>query len=140
MSSIREQIVARMAAALAALVVNAVTVPVVRSREQAFARGELPAVVVKPADEETQAIAETLEVSRFNVHVEVIVRGDPWDSLADPIVVAAHALLLGDAPLAALCSKLRRTTAKWEAHEADQTAGVLTQTYHLIYHHDTNIL
>lgn len=138
MISIREQIVARMAAALSGTLPNAL--PVYRSREQAFARGDLPAVVVKPADEETQAIAESLEISRFNAHVEIIVRGDVWDNLADPIIVAAHALLLGDAQLAALVSKLRRTSAKWEAHEADQTAGVLTQTYHLIYHHDTNQL
>lgn len=136
MSSIREQIVARMFTALSGTLPN--VIPVYRSREQAFARNELPAVVVKPADEETQAMSESMEISRLNVHVEVIVRGDVWDSLADPIITAAHRLLLADALLAALFSKIRRTTAKWEAHEADQTAGVLTQTYHVQYRSQTN--
>jgi hypothetical protein len=138
MSSVREQIVARMAAALSGVLPNAV--PVYRSRVDAFDRGSLPAVVVRPGDEETQPLMDQMEVSRFNVHIEVIVRGDVWDSLADPIIVAAHVLLLGDAPLAALCSKLRRTSAKWDAHEADQTAGVLTQTYHLQYRTQSNQL
>jgi hypothetical protein len=63
-----------------------------------------------------------------------------WDSLADPIAITVHSLLLGDAQLAALCSKIRRASAKWDAHEADQTAGVLAQTYHLIYHSQTDQL
>lgn len=138
MSSVREQIVVRMAATLSGALPNAV--PVYRSREVALARAEVPAVVVKPSDEETVAFSDFLDVSHFNVHVEVIVRGDVWDTLADPIVVAAHGLLLADAQLAALCSKIRRSSAKWEAHEADQTAGVLTQTYHLIYHTPTDQL
>lgn len=140
MSSIREQIVARMAAALDGLTVNSAHIPVHRSYEVAFSRNQLPAVVVKSADEETQALSAALEVSRLNVHVIVIVRGDVWDALADPIIVAAHGLLLANAELSVLCAKLRRTSAKWEAHEADQTAGVLTQTYHVIYDHPTNQL
>ena len=72
------------------------------------------------------------------MHIEIVVRGDVWETLADPIILAAHGLLLKDATLAGLCSKLRRTTAKWEAHEADETAGVLTQTYRLQYRTLTN--
>lgn len=139
MSSVREQIVARMAAALAVLLAPG-AIPVYRSRADAFDRGASPAVVISPADEETQPLADLWEVSRINVHVEIIVRGDVWDTLADPIIIAVHTLLMGDAPLAALCSKIRRSSAKWEAHEADQTAGVLTQTYHLIYHTQTDQL
>jgi hypothetical protein len=138
MSSNRELIVARMSAALSGMLPNAI--PVYRSREQAFSRDELPAVVVKPGDEETIAISELMEMSRLNIHVEIIVRGDPWDCLADPIIIAAHGLLLNDFPLSALCSKIRRTTAKWEPHEADQTAGVLTQTYHVQYRSQINQL
>lgn len=137
MSSIREQILARIVTVLGALP-NAV--PVFRSRETAFARAQLPAVVVVPVDEETQPLSELWEVSQFNFHVEVLVRGDVWDSLADPIIVAAHTLMLGDAQLAALCSKIRRSGAKWEGHEADQTAGVLTQVYHVQYLGDTTSL
>jgi hypothetical protein len=139
MSSVREQIVARMAAALATLVAP-VAIPVYRSREIAFARGDAPALVVRPEDEETQVLSDLLEITHFNVHVEIIVRGDVWDSLADPIAIAAHSLLLSDTQLAALCSKIRRASAKWDAHEADQTAGVLSQMYHVIYQTPTDQL
>jgi hypothetical protein len=138
MSSVREQIVARMATVLTGTLPGAI--PVYRSRVDAFARAEVPAVVVRPDDETTQALSELLDASDFEVFVEVIVRGDVWDSLADPIIVAAHGLLLNDAALVTLCSKLRRTAAKWEAHEADLTAGILSQTYKLKYDSPTNSL
>jgi hypothetical protein len=136
--SIRNEILARMTIALTGTLPDAT--PVYRSREVAFARGDVPAVVVMPSDEDTQALSDLMEVSHLNVRIEIIVRGDVWDSLADPIIVAAHGILLADAPLAALCAKLRRTSAKWEGHDADQTAGVLTQTYRLQYLTQTNQL
>lgn len=138
MSSVREQILVRMLTVLTGTLPNAI--PVYRSRVDAFARSEEPSVVVRPGDEATRAFSDQSDNSDFAVLVEVVVRGDVWDSLADPIIVAAHALLLNDAALAALCSKLRRTEAKWEAHDADLTAGVLTQTYHLQYRTPINSL
>jgi hypothetical protein len=140
MSSIREQIIARMVVVLAALNVASVAIPIYRSREDAFARNELPAVVLRPSDEETQALSEVLEMSTLNIHLEIIVRGSPWDALADPIVSAAHQLLMDDAVLVALFLKMRRSGAKWEAQEADQTAGVLMQTYRITYVSQTNQL
>lgn len=138
MSSIREQILARMLVVLTGTLPNAI--PVYRSRVDAFARSEEPSVVVRPDVEDTKALSELLDASDFDVFVEVIVRGDVWDSLADPIIIAAHGLLLKDAALATLCSKLRRTAAKWEAHEADLTAGILSQTYKMKYDSPTNSL
>lgn len=138
MSSVREQILARMATVLTGTLPNAI--PVYRSRADAFARNEVPAVVVKPVDDDAQPFTDTQENVHFNISVEVIVRGDVWDTLADPIIVAAHTLLLNDTALATLCAKLRRTAAKWEDHEADQTAGVLTQGYSLQYLNQTNQL
>lgn len=134
--SIRNGILAQMVIALTDSLPGAI--PVYRSREIAFARGDVPAVVVMPSDEDTQALSDLMEVSHLNVRVEIIVRGDVWDSLADPIISAAHGVLLADAPLAALCAKIRRVSAKWEGHDADQTAGVLTQIYKMQYLTQTN--
>jgi hypothetical protein len=136
MSSIREQILAQMLAALTGTLPGAV--PVYRSRAAALDRGDLPAVVIKPAEEETLPLGDFMEMSHFNVHIEVIVRGDVWDNIADPIVVAAHGLLIDNTPLAALCLKIRRRSAKWEEHDADQTAGVLTQVYLVLYQTQTD--
>lgn len=133
--STREQIVARMAAVLASS-----GTPVYRARQDALDRGSLPAIVLRSGDEETTPLSERIEVSRLNVHLEVLVRGEEWETLSDAIIVTAHGLLLGDAQLAVLCSKLRRTGAKWDGHEADQTAGSVTQTYHLQYRTATNQL
>ena len=138
MSSIREQILARMLVVLTGTLPGAI--PVWRSAEFSFDRTLVPAVVIKPDDEETIPLTDLLEVSHLKVHLEVIVRGNVWDNLADPIIVAGHALLLNDATLATLCSRIRRTEAKWAAHEADSSAGVLTQGYRLQYSTQTNSL
>jgi hypothetical protein len=61
--------------------------------------------------------------------LEIFVRGDPWDSLADPVDVAAHAALMGDAQLPTIVSDLRRIGEAFEAQEADRTAGTLTVRY-----------
>jgi hypothetical protein len=136
MSSIREQILAEIKTALTGTLPGAI--PVYRALADALSRGDVPAVNIKSDEEETLPLFDTGEISHLTVHIEIVVRGDVWETLADPIILAAHSLLLNDATLAGLCSKLRRTAAKWEAHEADETAGVLTQTYRLQYRTLTN--
>ena len=136
MSSIRESILARICVVLTGTLPGAI--PVYRAMADAMGRGDVPAINIKADEEETVPFFDVAEISNLNVHIEIVVRGDVWETLADPIMLAAHSLLLNDATLAGLCSKLRRTAAKWEGHEADATAGVLTQTYRLQYRTSTN--
>lgn len=130
-TSIRNQITARVFALMQA------TPPggggVFRSRETALARNESPATIVYPVEEDTDAFGDDQDKSSFILALEFAVRGDPWDDLADQLAFAAHPLIINDSVLLGLCARIRRDSARWEAKEADATAGVLAQTYRFIY-------
>jgi hypothetical protein len=127
MSSLRERILARVAAALAAGNTGAVTVE--RSRENSITRAKSPAIVVMPVNGEAVRLASGADRQHLEFAVEIFVRGDPWDSLADPVDVAAHAIVMADPQLATLAHDIRRIGETFEAQEADRTAGTLTVRY-----------
>lgn len=130
-ASIRNQITARVYAVLAASPPSGATI--FRSREIALARAVTPAIIVYPMAEETEAFGDLFDQSGFTLAVEIVIRGEVWDDLADPLAVGAHALIMNDATLLGLCARIRRTGATWEGKEADATAGVLAQTYRFTY-------
>lgn len=131
MASLREQLLTRVQAALvAAAPLGGVQASAIfRSREVSLTRATSPAIVVMPVNADFTRLATAVDRVQCEFALEIFVRGDPWDSLADPIDVAAHATLMADAPLAALISDLRRTGETFEAQEADRTAGTLTARY-----------
>lgn len=131
-ASIREQILARV---LAALTNTTGAGPnVFRSRSESFTRDIAPSIQIKP-DREDDAVFSGGNVDQHEliVSVEIYIRGDPWDSLADPVAVATHRILMADAALQALITRIRKIASKWDDAEADQTAGVLTMQYRINY-------
>jgi hypothetical protein len=130
-SSLREQLLARVQAVLAAdaAVLAAGVQLVSRSREVSITRAKTPAIVVMPDNGETTRLAVQADKHMLVFALEIFVRGDPWDSLADPIDVAAHAALMGDAQLPTIVSDVRRIGEAFESQEADRTAGTLTVRY-----------
>lgn len=104
-----------------------------RSREISITRAQAPSVVIMPHNNSLNAQSTELDKNSFDMVLEIFVRGDPWDSLADPIDQAAHAVLMADAPLAAMVSTIRRTSEAFESQEADQTAGVLSVHYNIVF-------
>lgn len=131
MASIREQVLARIAAAL--LNATPAGANVSRSREVSITRAQTPAIVVMPSSTELLRQAEQVDRHHFTVKVEVFTRGDPWDSLADSCDVAIHQVLMTDAPLRALAGDIRRISEEFDSQEADRTAGTLTLTYRLTW-------
>jgi hypothetical protein len=131
MASLREQVLARVAAAL--LGNTPAGVQVSRSREVSITRAMAPAIVVMPASNQVTRMATAVDRNAFEFDIEIFTRGDPWDSLADPVDVAQHSILMTDATLAALLGDLRRTGESFEGLEADKTAGTLTVRYRAIY-------
>lgn len=126
-----------------AIVLALATVPgvdgrVFRSRELAVQRDETPCIVVLLADEATVVFGEDVDDNRLIVDLEVSVRGDPFDQLADPIVVDAHRLLRADAGLRSIVTSVRRKERTWTAEEADATAGCVKLKYELRYLSDVN--
>lgn len=127
MPSLREQLLVRVEAALQAGNTGAVSVS--RSREKTITKDQAPAIVVMPSGNELQRMATGADRNAFEFAIEIFVRGDPWDQLADPVDVLAHAALMGDAQLWTILQDLRRVAEDFEAQEADRTAGTLTVRY-----------
>ena len=131
MSSLREQILSRIAAVITAAAPGGAVA--YRSREVSLTRALSPAIILMPQNNALSRVATGVDVNQFEVAMEIVVRGDPWESLADPIDVAAHALVMNDATLWALISDVRRISESFESLEADRTAGTLTAHYRITY-------
>ncbi|MEX8520071.1 MAG: hypothetical protein AB3X44_16295 [Leptothrix sp. (in: b-proteobacteria)] len=131
MASINEQITARLAALLTGT--TAAGVNVYRSREIPVTRQVSPAIVVRPDADSVERFAQNVNLHRFAVLVEVFTRGDPADTLAEPIDTAAAKLITTDATLLGLVASVFAGVPAWESDEADRTAGCLTRTYEFVY-------
>ena len=130
-SSVREQILARMAAALAAAAPGGAVV--FRARETSITRAQTPSITVLLAGESDQPFSNDTDHHLLRVNLAVFVRGDPWDQLADAVATPMHTVVMADAPLQALISRIRKTASEPEAEEADRTAGVLSCIYEITY-------
>ena len=102
MSTIREQIVARIATTLAGT--TGVGTRIYRSRHEAFARNEAPAIVIEPGADQCQAPAVSHRRLDWTLSVTVAVysRGSIPDQAADPTINSLHAKLMADRTLGGL--------------------------------------
>lgn len=138
MSSIREQILSACVSELTG------TTPagnsVFRERDAPISRDMVPGIVVFPNDETDQLKGSSINESILAIDFSIYTRGDPADQLADPIALSVHSILMASAAIGALVHQVRKNGSKWERHEADQTAGVLTMTYQFRYLHQVGDL
>ena len=110
------------------------TPPVYDDRVDAFDRDEGVAnILITPESEETEPFDNVNELSTLYINIEIDIRANAWKAAADVIAAAMHPLLMNDAALNAMVIRIRRNAKKWEAHEADITAGVLTLQYRVLY-------
>ncbi len=141
MSSIREQILDR-----CKVVLLQASTPaggnVSRSREISITRAVSPSIVVLFGGEQDHRMGENADAHDLKVSIQVYVRGDPWDTLADAVADPAHTALMADAArsnagtagsLAALGVDLRKVSTDSESEEADRTSGCLLVTYSATY-------
>jgi hypothetical protein len=131
MSSIREQILARLAAALTSAAPGGATI--FRARETSITRSQTPAITVLLAGETDTPISHDVDKHVLRANLAIFVRGDPWDLLADAVATPMHLVVMGDAPLLALIQRIRKVSSEPEAEEADRTAGVLSCIYEITY-------
>ena len=130
MESVCEQIALRMEAVL--LNATAAADRVFRSREAAVGRDETPCIFIVPGNDEGSAFSDAVDEIVLIVDIEIVVRGDPWTAMADPLAVDVHRLLMRDPDLR-LLANLRKVAGDRPAKEADLTAGVLTLKYRCKY-------
>lgn len=142
MSTLREQILARVTMVLTALGAAATpTFNVARSRTIAIQAREAPYVLIRPASSAPQRLGDHALRHQFafdvKVHVhhiqvdpgtDAVADDTPWDAQADSIDLAVHAALRTDPTLSTLAA-ITRTAEVFEDSDANGTLGVLTVTY-----------
>lgn len=107
---------------------------VFRARAIPLERALSPAIVIRwQGDARVEKISADIESRDLSVLVEVLTRGDEPDSLADPLVVSAHAAMFSDPTFGGLCAKVIPGDVEFDEDEADQSAGITTAHFTLRY-------
>jgi hypothetical protein len=126
--SIREQILNRIATVTLPGTVQ-VGSRIYRSRAQAYSRSEAPAITVSPGEDNPVNAPRTIGASLgkldqlLPVLIEIYVRGDVPDQLADPIGVDVHARMMADRTMGGLAHDVQPDGWAPQYEPADATAG-----------------
>lgn len=120
MSSRREQILTHIATTLAGT--TQVGSRIYRSRAEAFARDEAPALIIEPAGDSPQPYSTCKLDWTLDVAVVAYVRGPIPDQLADPIVVDLHSRLMSDRTLGGLAIDILPGPVEYQRDKADLTS------------------
>jgi len=131
MTTRREAILSSIATRLAS--VSGVSGRVYRSRVEPLARGESPAVIVEPKQDQAQQTVIPRIDWTLTVSVMVFVRAAVPDQSADAIVASMHALIMADQTLGGISQAIEPQGITFELIEADQAAGVITCDYNIRY-------
>lgn len=132
MTTRRESILARIETVLAGT--TGVSTRIYRSRIEPLARGESPAIVIEPVQDQAEQNTSlpTLDWS-LTVRIAVIVRGNVPDQVADPTIESLHSKLMADLTLNGYAIDVQPQSVNFEMVEADQPAGVISCDYLIRY-------
>ena len=133
MTTKREQILAAIATTLEGTA--NVGARIYRSRVEAFARNEAPALVIEPGtDSAAEEQVSTCKIDwRLPVLIAVYTRGAIPDQLADPIIASIHSQLMADRTLGGLAMDIWPGTVDPQMEKADQPALWTVLTYNVRY-------
>lgn len=105
-----------------------------RSRPEAFARAETPAISIEwVADDPSIDTSLPTLTWRLTARVMVITRGLIPDQIADPIVQDVHSRLTADQTLGGVAMDVQPLVTTFELVEGDQPTGVVMCDYRIIY-------
>jgi hypothetical protein len=136
--SIREQILAYIATTVLPGTVQVGT-RIYRSRAQAYGRSEAPAIAISPGEDNPINAPRTTGASLgrldqvFSVLIQIYVRGDVPDQLADPIGVDVHARMMADRTLGGVAHDVQPDGWRPEYEQADATAGWMGHKFLIRY-------
>jgi hypothetical protein len=137
-ASIREQILHRIATVTLPGTVQ-VGSRIYRSRVQAYSRSEAPAITVSPGEDNPANAPRTTGASLgrldqvLPVLIEIYVRGDVPDQLADPIGVDVHARMMADRTMGGLAHDVQPDGWRPDYEPADATAGWIGHKFLIRY-------
>lgn len=131
MTSVRETILSKLVTTLSSL--PSVGAPVYRSRVTPLARGESPAIIIEPVnDQANQPVIPKLDWAML-VRISIIVRGDVPDQVADPLIEAVHSKVMSDLTVGGYAYDVQPQSVSFEFLEADNSAGVVSCDYLVLY-------
>jgi len=136
MSSLAEQIAETVRVALTGTIA-AVGSRVYRARQDVISREECPAIVIELSGENTDNAESDGEVEGNVLTLSVAIHvapgtGTVWETAADEIVVAAHALIRA-ASYPGAANPPQRQGRTWDAVSGDGEPGVCIVTYGFEY-------
>ena len=143
--SLRERIIQAVMALLAPIALaNGVTL--IRSPPNGLTREQSPALLIFPESDtvsprvndrvERQLVLRIVALSREAV-------GKAPETIADGLLVAAHAALFANANLSGLCVGLRELDCEWDVEDADALIAALPARYQFSYRtiaHDLSLI
>ena len=107
---------------------------VFRSRAEALAREETPAIVVKPGSEGVEQIGRGMQRINLEIKLEIHARGNPADAVADPIMATSYAVLCADQTLGGRILRLEyKGVEEPDFEDGDDTACRIVVNYNAIY-------
>jgi hypothetical protein len=130
-ASKREQILATITRTLAGT--TGVGSRIYRSRVEAFARNESPAIVVEGGRETAAAFSDCKLDWTMDVLVAIYARGAIPDQVADPVWTSVHAKLMADRTIGGLAMDMVPTSVDPQLEAADQPALWMVCTYQVRY-------
>lgn len=133
MATKREQILAKVATTLATT--TGVTGRIYRSRQEAFARNEAPAMVIEPGpDNAAPEPVSTCKIDwTFTVVIAIYARGAIPDQAADGVIQSMHNLLLADRSLGGLAMDIWPASFDPQFDKADLASAWIVTTYTVRY-------
>jgi hypothetical protein len=132
MATKREQILARIATNLVGTV--GVSNRIYRSRVEALARAELPAIVVEYIKDEAEMKGSLPYLDwLLIVRLTVVTRGNIPDQLADPTIESIHSKLLADITLNSLAFDIIPFRVEFDVLDTDLPTGISMLFYKVKY-------
>lgn len=106
-----------------------------RSRKEALAKAEAPAVIVEWFGPDQAAPESPVGYTQWQmpVSIGVYVRGNIPDQLADPIIQSLHSKVMADQSLGGFAQTIEPISVVPQMEEGDQTAGFFSCQYRVTY-------
>jgi hypothetical protein len=138
-NSIREQILQAVAGLLLP-VAQSLGATFHRSPTTGITREQSPALLIFPESEALTQRANDRVERQLVVRLVALARetsGEAPETIADRLLVAAHAALLGavnnNANLGGLCLGIKELDCEWDVEDADATAAAIPARYQITY-------
>ena len=127
--TVREKILARIKTNLD----NITDATIYRSRVEPLARGEAPAIIVEPVNDQPSEQIYNLLQWTLRVRVTVIVRASVPDDSSDTFTQQVHSRVMGDPTCNGNAIDINPDRVEFNLYEADVPLGIISMDYMVMY-------